>query len=241
MKLLITESDLKTKSAYAPIPLECEVCHLTFYKPKNLVLRGLKGTRSVSACSKLCKNKLIGHRLSKLKNIIKLNCNQCNKQFERYEKDYNKQNIKLNKKHFCSRRCVSIWTAKNGDTSRSKFEKWIEDELTKLYPTLLIKYNDRETLNGLELDVLIPQLNLAFEFNGIYHYEPIYGEDRFSKVKLTDGIKFQDCINQKISLCIIDISKIKRFKPERERKFLDIIKKIIQEKLERLDRQCSCS
>lgn len=173
--------------------------------------------------------------------MLKLECNQCGNSFERTKAMYEKVNVKLKKKCFCSRKCVSIWTSKNKLTGRSKFEKWIENKLTQLYPNLHIKYNDRETLGGLELDIFIPSLKLAFELNGIYHYEPIYGEEKLSIRKHFDEVKFQDCINREISLCVIDISKIRRLKPERDVIYLDIIIKLIEEKLERLERKCSFS
>lgn len=227
MKMLITKSELDKLKCRELVPIECCICHTTFHKPKNLVLRGLKGTREISVCGKFCKNKLIGQSLSD--GIIKLTCNQCGNTFDRKQSDYNKQNLKLAKKCFCSRKCVSIWIATKGFTGRSKFETWIQEELTKLYPNLIIKYNDRETLNGLELDVIIPSLKLAFEFNGIYHYEPIYGNEKLAIRKHCDKVKFQDCMKRKISLCVIDISQIKKFKPEREKKYLDIVVSVIED------------
>ena len=79
-----------------------------------------------------------------------------------------------------------------------------------------------------ELDIYIPSLKLAFELNGIFHYEPIYGEDKLNKVKNNDGRKYQACFENKIELCIIDVSGSKNFKPERDKKYLDIIISIIE-------------
>ena len=64
MKILITNEELNQKNCRELIPLECEICHVTFHKPKNLVLRGLKGTRSVSVCSNECKKKKISIAVS---------------------------------------------------------------------------------------------------------------------------------------------------------------------------------
>jgi hypothetical protein len=49
--------------------------------------------------------------------------------------------------------------------------------------------------------------------------------------KKFDKAKFQDCIKRKISLCVIDISKVKRLKPERDRIYVDIITNLIKETL----------
>lgn len=48
----------------------------------------------------------------------------------------------------------------------------------QLLPTVTIIPNDRTVLHGRELDILIPALNIAFEFNGLYwHSEAAGGKD----------------------------------------------------------------
>lgn len=229
MKILITKTELSKLKSRSLVPLECEICHTTFYKSKNLIQRGIKGTRDISVCSNVCKKKKVSATM--FRGYVKLICERCGKKFDRKQSAYNNQNIHRNKKCFCSRKCVSIWIAKNGDISRSRLERWIEEKLTILYPKLIIKYNDRETLGGLELDIFIPSLSLAFELNGIYHYEPIYGEEKLAIRKGFDKAKFQDCIAKNISLCVIDISKVRRLKPERDKIYIDIITKLIEEKI----------
>ena len=133
---------------------------------------------------------------------------------------------------FCNRSCAGTYNNLNKKTGtrRSKFEIWAEQELTKKYPKLDMRFNDKTAINS-ELDVYIPSLSLAFEFNGIYHYEPIHGQKKFAQIQNNDKNKFQLCMKHKISLCIIDISSLKYFKPKNAQKYLDIITDIIDENL----------
>lgn len=103
---------------------------------------------------------------------------------------------------------------------------WIEEQLTILYPTLKIHYNKTDIINS-ELDIYIPLLKLAFEFNGIFHYEPIYGDDKLKRTKNNDDKKFRLCSESGIGLCVIDTHNVKYLKKERDGKFLNIIKSII--------------
>jgi len=65
------------------------------------------------------------------------------------------------------------------------------------------------------------------ELNGIFHYEPIYGQDKLDKIKNNDHRKFQACLEHNIELCIIDTSQQKKFNPQSSKVFLDIITRII--------------
>jgi hypothetical protein len=71
---------------------------------------------------------------------------------------------------------------------------------------------------------------LAFELNGIFHYEPIYGESKWSQIQNNDNRKFQACIENKIELCIIDVSSHVYYKKQSAMKFLSIITNIIDNK-----------
>lgn len=146
----------------------------------------------------------------------------------RKECDFNKNK---SKKFFCNSSCAASYNNRNKKFGirRSKLEIWIEEELKKEYSFEII-FNGKETINS-ELDIYIPSLSLAFELNGIFHYEPIYGEDKLKNIKNNDDRKFQACLEKNIELCIIDTSSAKVFKPERDRKYLDIVKKIINNKI----------
>lgn len=171
-------------------------------------------------CSIACHGKF---RTDNYTKIVK--CKNCDKEVVKYSSD-----IKRSKSgnFFCSNSCSSSYNNKNKKFGlrRSKLENWIENELNKKYKFEII-YNGKDAIQS-ELDIYIPSLSLAFELNGIFHYEPIYGEEKLNQVKNNDGRKFQACLERKIELCIIDVSGSKKFKPERDKKYLDIIINLIE-------------
>lgn len=111
---------------------------------------------------------------------------------------------------------------------RSKLEIYLEKRLSFLYPNLKILYNDKAAINS-ELDIYISSLQLAFELNGIFHYEPIYGNKKLNQTQNNDERKFQACAENGISLCIIDTSQQKHFTEKSSQKYLKIICDIIDE------------
>lgn len=225
MKILININDLKNYKSRDLIPLECSVCKNTFYKEKHCI-QGISSLlekfplyMNGSFCSKKCSNKHLNLHLV-------CHCKQCGK-----ETSKTPAQIKKSKNAFCSQSCAAFYnnSHKTIGTSRSKLEVWIESQLKEKYSELEILYNDSNTLGGLELDIYIPSLKLAFELNGIFHYEPIFGDEKLKITQGKDQRKFKQCIEKEISLCIIDVHNVKYLKKERDQKFLDIITKIINE------------
>lgn len=133
---------------------------------------------------------------------------------------------------YCSHTCSALYSNahKTTGTRRSKLEVWLEQQLTLLYPTLQIAFNKKDAITS-ELDIYIPSLKLAFELNGIFHYEPIYGSDKLNQIQNNDNRKFQACLEHGIDLCLIDSSKQKYFTEKSSKQYLDIITKIIDSKL----------
>ena len=96
--------------------------------------------------------------------------------------------------------------------------------------SIVCSLQDKNTI-GAELDIFIPSINIAFELNGIFHYEPIFGPHKLNRIKFNDLLKSDLCYKQKIDLCVIDTSNQKYFKPESSKAYLDIILTIIKERL----------
>jgi DNA-binding XRE family transcriptional regulator len=220
VKSLFTEEQFKLAKIYDLLPCECYQCSSTFYITKHYIKRVLNPNSNKRGmyCSKKCQS---------ISQITKLNvvCTNCGKEFKKIPSQITKNN-------FCSSSCSVRYnnTHKTKGYRRSKLEKYLETELIKLYSDLKILFNNKTTINS-ELDIYIPELKLAFELNGIFHYEPIYGKETLNQIQNNDNHKFHTCIEQGIDLCIIDVSQQKYFKIETSKKYLDIITNIIKERL----------
>lgn len=220
---LITPVEIVKETPYKGlIQLQCDYCDKFFSKTRYhcfFTVHGYVGRKFF--CCKKCQY------TSRLKSVNDIFCKQCNKVFlPSHHAD--------NKRIFCSKSCAAIFnnTHKKHGTRRSKLELWLETQLTTLYPNIQFHFNKKDAINS-ELDIYIPSLNLAFELNGIFHYEPIFGSDLLSKIKNNDCRKFQACLEKQIELCVIDTSFIKYLKKENSEKILDIIISIINNKLQK--------
>jgi hypothetical protein len=212
MKPLFDINFLDKYKATDKLPFQCECCEKTFFNIKKEVKKVLNNHPAIKLkyCSITCRTKKNDKR-------ILICCKQCNKKFKGHNNDY-----------FCSQSCAATYnnTHKTTGNRRSKLEKYLETELIKLYPDLEILFNNKTIINS-ELDIYIPSLKLAFELNGIFHYEPIYGENKLQQIQNNDNRKFQACIEHDIELCIIDTSQQKYFKEQTAKKYLLIITEII--------------
>lgn len=225
MQPLYTEAEFKAAKSRQPLPFRCHHCTQTYYRPKNRILADLGHSRKTSRkrvgyCSLRCARLAFGPPVT-------FRCEQCNTQCSKSPKE-----IKRTKHHFCSQSCAAKWNNahKTKGTRVSKLEKWLQEQLPVTYPALDFHFNRKDAING-ELDIFIPSLKLAFELNGIFHYEPIYGPEKLAKMQTNDTRKAQACLERGIELCIIDTSHQKYFKEPSAMKFLDIIRGIIDAKL----------
>lgn len=121
-------------------------------------------------------------------------CPVCGKELQLTEKQ-------AAKRKYCSGTCrnIALNKFKYGQVSRA--EKLLRESLEKNFPTLDIVYNDRQTLGGLELDLYIPSLKYAVEWNGIYHYKDIGG--KLNKIQEKDLAKQKLCTEKGIVLRVI--------------------------------------
>ena len=62
-------------------------------------------------------------------------------------------------------------------TATSYIEKEIVDYLKSIYSGIILE-NDRTILNGLELDIYIPEKNISIEFDGLYWHSDLNGKDK---------------------------------------------------------------
>lgn len=158
-------------------------------------------------------------------------CKQCQTIFV-YD-DTIKGNLK---KIFCSHSCAATYNNqhKTTGTRRSKFEIFVEEKLKHDFPQLTIFFNDKTAINS-ELDIYIPQLHLAFELNGIFHYEPIFSHNKLIQIQNNDQQKIIQAYKANIELVIIDVSQIKYHILKNIQPYYDGIYNIIKENLPRLN------
>lgn len=222
MKPLYTLIELNSAKQQDLLSCECYYCKDAFNLTKQKIIQILNPNSKNKGqfCSPQCRT-----NSRKLRLIIK--CCNCGLETEKP--------ILQNKKYpnsFCSKSCATSYQNKNKNygTRRSKLESWIEEQLAQLYPELHIDFNQKSAI-GSELDIYIPSLNIAFELNGIFHYEPIYGTNKLNQIQSNDKSKSLACHKAKIDLCIIDTSQQKYVKPSTSKIYLDIIINIINERL----------
>lgn len=167
----------------------CEQCGKD-YKKETFDFKRTKH----NLCSKKCNGLFQRKR-------IKTFCGNCDKPIE----------IKLGEskksksgKSFCSQSCAATYNNKlKRKSRRSKIEAKFYNLLAKEFPSLNILPNDKTMLDGLEVDISIPSLKLAIEWNGIVHFKPIYGQTKLDKIQTIDAKKLKIAVNKNINLIVI--------------------------------------
>ena len=201
------------------IEIECCYCKKLFMKSIGMYNLCIKRNQTNHYCSPRCK-----HDHAKLKSgrgslFI---CKECGNTFTKND------TIQI----FCGKRCAAIFNSRNKKygTRRSKIEVWLETKLSNKYINHKILFNSKEKIKS-ELDIYFPNINLAFEINGIHHYKSIFGERKFISIQNNDIKKKEACLKHNIDLHIIDISKLNYFKENKVIEYFDKICNIIDSKL----------
>ena len=192
--------------------ITCSQCEKLFFKwPNELKIH------KNHFCSKKCQMNFQGVKLD-------VECKQCGKQFFKHLNQVNKT-----KNNFCSRSCAASYnnTHKKYGTKRSKLEVFLEEQIKKHYPELELICNQKSAIES-ELDFYFPQLRFAIELNGITHYEPIYGEDKFEKIQNNDKRKVIACYEKGIELAVVDSSTCSYLSPKNKEKYQKIIFDLIE-------------
>lgn len=226
MELLISITEFEQAGSRDLIPYKCSHCGSTATRAKNVIqARMKKGKGTPMYCCRSC----LGSR-GRVNKVF--NCAQCGTIIIKTDSEIKTGKKRGHKHHFCSQKCSGVFAAahKTKGNRRSKLEKWIEEQMKILYPMLDIRFNSTEAIKA-ELDIYIPSLKLAFELNGIFHYEPIFGTEKLQQTQSKDRYKLHACTEAGIDLCIIDTSTARYFKPKASQRYLEIITKIINERM----------
>lgn len=196
------------------IPIICVNCLTIFYRYYPKVRYNLAHAHTTyTFCGHKCQNKFFETKKE-------VQCKNCNKKFIKASKEI----AKSVNSNFCSRSCSATFNNKNKEygTRRSKLELHIEQCLRDRYPNLEILTNNKKEINC-ELDFFFPMLNIAVEINGIFHYKPIYGEEKYNAIKFMDLFKENECKRKNIRLIVLDVSSQKKFTPQSSEKWVNVI------------------
>ena len=172
-------------------------------------------------CSRECRNKT----QSKEGTIIKP-CGWCGNKIKKNLAEFKKSK---SGEIFCSQSCACSYNnTKKRKSRRSKSEKLLFDLIEAEFPNLKIIANDKDLLDGYELDIVIPSIGLAIEWNGIVHYKPIYGQDKLTLIQKRDQEKQERAKKKGISLIIVpDLVSTDKYVREAFYKIKSIIKELL--------------
>ena len=169
--------------------------------------------------------------------LLELTCFQCSSTFTRRRWDVNNSKRKEGAKSdrvFCNSSCAASYNNihKKYGIRRSKLEKYLEGVIREEFPYLELVINDREQI-GYELDFFLPELRLGIEINGIFHYEPIFGEEKLERIQNNDKKTRLLCEQNNIEL-IVGASLEGYLKPSVKEKYkiqlLEILNSVIKRK-----------
>lgn len=145
----------------------------------------LKLSKQLSIIDSLNK-KIFNYNISfsriKETSLYEFKCHDCDRLFDIHK---NTLNDRINNRNIICTNCNKI-------SNYSDYENQVYDYVKKIYNGKIIR-NSREII-GKELDIYLPDLKLAFEFNGLYWHSDVYKDKYYHKNK-TDK-----CISNNIKL-----------------------------------------
>ena len=217
----------------AKVKVECSQC-------KNIILKyasQIRVSNNLHFCNAVCNG--LFNTGKQIAERIELTCTKCKKLFYRRKgliellKTY-----RSNKNPYCSRKCSDNRYQKNRflrkyqplakyklkSRGKSYLEYFLEEKLRIDFPDLKFISNGR--YKDFELDFYFPDLLLAIEINGIFHYKPIHGDKILFRIQERDVLRKQICINHHVDLQIIPVLESTTAKTIKE-KYWDIFQNII--------------
>jgi hypothetical protein len=170
--------------------VNCLNCNKSFEKLSHEIKR----TNNRNFCCRSCRGKYYETK-------IEMMCGNCGAKISRYRKEAIKSKSNV---CYCSSKCACTINMKTRKKSRrSKCEILLHELLVNAFPKLTILSNDKTMLDGMEVDIAIPTLSLAIEWNGIVHFKPIYGEEKLHQIQTRDDIKIKIANNKNINLIVV--------------------------------------
>ena len=215
---------VKNKPNHSILSLKCHLCNCMFNISKRILLKNFfpKRKNAKKYCSRKCQNQ------SMIKKI-EVECKNCSKFFKKLPRV-----IKKHPNNFCSSSCSASYNNrhKTFGIRRSKMEILLEELIIEKFSNLNYSINNKNIIQS-ELDFYFPDLKFAIELNGIFHYKPIYGEEKLEQIKNNDKQKIIKCREHGIELCVIDISEVKYLNTSMKEKYKLIFTEILQGALRR--------
>jgi hypothetical protein len=205
------------------VPLICNHCNILFDRNlRDFNISVNRRNQKKFYCSRRCTTEA---RINKQTFL----CTECTREFQRIPAE-----AKKSKNHFCSLSCAATYNNKHKTywCRRSKLEIYIEEQVSFDFPKLELICNDKEAI-GSELDFYFPELRFAIELNGIFHYEPIYGNDKLKRIQNNDKNKLIRCYEEGIELAIIDSSQCKHLTQKAKDKYYGIVKELLSKIIRR--------
>lgn len=201
--------------------VECKNCGKSVLKSVGRYHESLKNGWNFY-CSRDC-------RYGYQENGIRVPCAQCGRIIRKTPNEIRRTKANI----FCSKSCAAVYnnSHRNYGVRRSRLEKFIEQQLTEEFPSLDFQCNTTDPI-GIELDFYFPELCFAIELNGVVHYKPIYGHEKFGRIQVKDRQKASLCLKNSIDLKVIDISAAKNFSRKCGEGYWHIVKALVTSKIE---------